>query len=590
MGFSQIGFKSSVIRVTALVASAAAVVALAACGGNGTSNATGTGSSITEEPAEGVPSNYSGTFPKPVQGKAYNNPTDRDKVKDGGTLTLPIGEIGPNWNLNAASGNTQDMADLWAFYMPQLYISSSDGSKVEPNTDYLTKVEQTSDSPETVVHTLNDKATWNDGTPIDYTAFVSTWKAMNGEDSAYSPSATDGYRDIESVERGSSDKEVKVTFKNPFYPIESVFSVLLPPQSASADTFTSGWQKNPHSEWSAGPFKVESATDSEVVFVRNEKWWGNKAKLDKIIFRQMESSAAINAFKNGEIDATGAGTADTFKTVKSMDNVQIRRSYGTSITTYTINAKTVPDINVRKAIVQAIDRQSLANIGFAGIEWTPDVLPGSVLVPTFQAGYEDNMPADAKFSADNAKKTLESAGYTMGSDGYYAKDGQTLTIKYTTFSDSPVIKATANAIIKMGKDAGIKIEGDIRASNDFSTTMSSGNYQLVGMGWGSSGPYNYVYGCQIYCSTSDSNYSFIGNADIDQKMQSINTTKDTSEALKKFNEAEKEAQQLYTQVPYSADPITIAVKKGLANYGPAGYATSSYGTPLYHTEDVGWTE
>ncbi|KAB8289897.1 ABC transporter family substrate-binding protein [Bifidobacterium avesanii] len=582
------GFKSQATKAMALVASMAAVVALAACGGNGGNTAT-SGTAVTEEPQAGVESNYTGTFPKPAQGKAYNNPTDRDKVKDGGTLTLGIGEIGPDWNMQSVNGNSVDMSDLWAFYMPQLYTYSADGGTVEPNTDYLTKVEQTSDSPETIVYTLNDKATWNDGTPIDYTAFVATWKAMNGEDSNYTPASTDGYRDIASVERGSTDKEVKVTFKTPFYPYQTLFAKLLPPQSASADTFVNGWQKNPHSEWGAGPYKVESFSDTEVVFTPNEKWWGNKAKLDKVTFRQMEDSAEINAFKNGEIDAALVGTADKLKTVKSMDNVQIRRAYGTSVSTYTINTKNVPDVNVRKALVQAIDRASLASIGYAGTEWTPDALPGSVLIPTFQKGYEDNMPADAAFSADNAKKTLEAAGYTLGSDGYYAKDGQTLDLKYTTFSDSATTKAVTNAIIKMGKDAGIKIEGDIKASADFSTTLSSGDFQILGLGWGSSDPFNYVYGCQIYCSTSESNYSFTGNDDVDSKMQSITGTEDGAEALKNFNEAEKEAQKLYAQIPYSAPPITMAVKKGLANFGPAGYATSSYGIPLFHTEDIGWT-
>ena len=579
---------TAAVRLAAIVASMATIVALAACGGNGGANAAnGTGAAVLEEPSAGVPSNYSGSFPKPVQGKAYNNTLARDKVKDGGTLNLAISEIGPDWNRFTIAGNTTSMADLWAFYMPQLYTYSPDGGDVEPNPDYLTKVEQTSDSPETIVYTLNGKATWNDGTPIDYTAFVSTWKAMSGADPAYSPSTTDGYSNIASVERGATDKEVKVTFKTPFYPYQTLFSSLLPPQSASADVFTNGWQKNPHSEWGAGPYKIGSLDDSQVTFVPNEKWWGNKAKLDKITFRQMEDTAQANAFQNGEIDVAAAG-ANLLKTVKDMSGVQLRRSYGTSVSTYTINAKNVPDVAVRKAIVQAIDRQSLANISYAGIDWTPDALPGSALIPTFRAGYEDNMPADAVFSADNAKKTLEAAGYTMGSDGYYAKDGQTVSVKYTTFSDAATTKAIANAIIKMGKDAGIRIEGDIRASNDFSTTLSTGDFQIVGLGYASGDPFNYVSACQVYCSTSQANLSFTGSAENDERLKALTATKDQTEAIRSFNEAEKKAQEQYAQIPYAAPPITLAVKEGLANFGPAGFSSSSDGIPLFRTEDIGW--
>ena len=40
-----------------------------------------------------------------------------------------------------------------------------------------------------------------------------------------------------------------------------------------------------------------------VTFVPNEKWWGNKPKLDKIVYKQMADTASLNAFQNGEIDA-----------------------------------------------------------------------------------------------------------------------------------------------------------------------------------------------------------------------------------------------------------------------------------------------
>ena len=72
------------------------------------------------------------------------------------------------------------------------------------------------------------------------------------------------------------------------------------PEAADPKTFTQGWVKNPHNEWAAGPYKVDSFSDSQVTFVPNEKWWGNKPKLDKIVYKQMADTASLNAFQNGE--------------------------------------------------------------------------------------------------------------------------------------------------------------------------------------------------------------------------------------------------------------------------------------------------
>ena len=126
-----------------------------------------------------------------IRGKAYNNPKDRGELKQGGTLTLPITEIGPNWNAIDVNGNTVYMDGLWHFYMPRIWEYPADGSmeNIKPNANYVTKVEQTSDSPETVVFTINDKASWNDGTPITWKDFESTWKVQSGKSDKFTPAS-----------------------------------------------------------------------------------------------------------------------------------------------------------------------------------------------------------------------------------------------------------------------------------------------------------------------------------------------------------------------------------------------------------------
>ena len=105
-------------KLTALAAATAALaMLLAGCGagnGNGSSNA----SSATEPPA-GIDSSYN-RRPAHAEGhrRRYDNHQSRDNVKDGGTLTLSIVEIGPNWNYLSSDGNTGYLSELWSWYQP----------------------------------------------------------------------------------------------------------------------------------------------------------------------------------------------------------------------------------------------------------------------------------------------------------------------------------------------------------------------------------------------------------------------------------------------------------------------------------------
>lgn len=586
---------STARRVTALVASVSMLLGLAACGQTKSADDNGNNNTTTAatEPSEGTPISQT-DLPMPDKTKAYNNPLSRDEIKDGGELTLAISEIGPDWNALSVTGNTVYMSALWRLYMPHLIDLNVDGSKIEPATDYVTSMKQISADPETIEFTFNDKATWNDGTPITWKDLEATWKVCNGSDEAYTPASTTGWDQIESVTRGDTDKKAIVTFAKdkPYYPWQSLFGLLYPAQAleGGADTYTQGWQNEPHNEWAAGPFKVEAHSDTEVSFVPNEKWWGDKPKLDRITFRQMESSASVNAFKNGEIDATSAGTADRLKQVQSVEDAYLRRSYDLAVNTYTINGKAefLSDVNVRKALVQAIDRTQMAKIKFNGLSWEEET-PNSMVMLPFQAGYEDNMPADA-VEADSAKaqKTLEEAGYTKGSDGYFQKDGKTIKIAYVTFSDDPTIKAMAQAFQKMAKEGGIKVDIEIKPSNDFSDVLASGDFGVIGMGWSFVDPYGYSSAAyQFYGSDSQSNYSFVGTKELDEELLAITSTEDTDKALSMFNKTEKKVMEQYTQIPMYNGVQMFAVKKGLANFGPAGFAANYMGLPN-RPQDMGW--
>ena len=58
-------FASTARKVTAFAAAAATLLALGACGNSNNGSAGNNGAKSTSEPQEGVPTNYTGSFPMP---------------------------------------------------------------------------------------------------------------------------------------------------------------------------------------------------------------------------------------------------------------------------------------------------------------------------------------------------------------------------------------------------------------------------------------------------------------------------------------------------------------------------------------------
>ena len=53
-----------------------------------------------------------------------------------------------------------------------------------------------------------------------------------------------------------------------------------------------------------------------LTLVPNDRWWGEKPLLDRIIWREMGDEAERAAFKNGELDSIGFAGLATYNAVK----------------------------------------------------------------------------------------------------------------------------------------------------------------------------------------------------------------------------------------------------------------------------------
>lgn len=554
-------------------AAIAAALALTACGGGGGS--TGPETAKGQEAGSDL-SKLISINEKPAA-----------DLEQGGKVTLPLGNIGPDFNGFSNNGNS---ADNTALHRPidqagtwGCWDIAFDG-KVTPNKDFCESVEnEVEDGKQTITIKVNEKATYNDGTPIDVKAFQNTWNILKSPDAGYDIVSSGNYEFVESVEAGSNDKEVIVKTSQPVYPLDSLFTGLIHPAVNSPEIFNEGFNGELHPEWMAGPFKVDQydAAAKTVSLIPNEKWWGNKPVLESVIFRQLETSAQIAAFKNGEIDAMSANTISLYKQLEGTTNSEVRRGQRLFAGGMNLNAQRITDVAVREAIFAAVDREALRKVRFNGLNWE-EPSSGSMMLLPFSEYYQDNYPVK-ETGPEAAKKVLTDAGYTENANGIMEKDGKPAAFKISNFGDDPTTLAFTQTLQKQLQAGGMDVGIDQRASADFGKVLGSREFDMSVSG--------YTVGAdateavkQYYDSKTNENQ--LGDAELDKKIADLASIEDDAERNKAAMDVEKEHMAKYFSMGVVMNGPQISfVRTGLANYGPSLFRSLSQ-VPDWTT--IGW--
>ncbi|MGN7201600.1 ABC transporter family substrate-binding protein [Arthrobacter sp. SAFR-044] len=558
-------------------AAVAAALALTACGGGGASG---------PETAKGQESGSD------LSKLISINEKPAADLQQGGKVTLPLGNIGPDFNGFSNNGNSADNSALQIPMNPVAMNSGGIGGcwkvdfkgKVTPNTDFCESVDsEVKDGKQTITIKVNPKATYNDGTPIDVKAFKNTWNILKSPDAGYDIVSSGAYEFVDSVEAGSSDKEVIVKTSRPVFPVDSLFFGLIHPAVNTPEIFNEGFNGNLHPEWMAGPFKLDQydTAAKTVTMVPNDKWWGQKPVLANVTFRQLETSAQIAAFKNGEIDAMSANTISLYKQLDGTKNSDIRRGQRLFAGGMNLNAQRITDVNVRKAIFAAVDREALRKVRFNGLNWE-EPSSGSMMLLPFSEYYQDNYPVK-ETGPDAAKKVLTDAGYAPNANGIMEKDGKPAAFKISNFGDDPTTLAFTQTLQKQLQAGGMDVGIDQRASADFGKVLGSREFDMSVSG--------YTVGAdatdavkQYYDSKTNENK--LGDAELDKKIADLASIEDNAARNKAAMDVEKEHMAKYFSMGVVMNGPQISfVRTGLANYGPSLFQSTSQ-VPDWTT--IGW--
>ncbi|SEF85199.1 peptide/nickel transport system substrate-binding protein [Nonomuraea solani] len=560
------------VRYRAAAGMAVLALAVSACGGGG-----GEAKKPSAEQSQQAQQQMSQTPAISV------NPVAYDQVKDGGTLTLAVGQWPSQWNGNHVDGNQADTADMLDAIMPQP-VSFDEEANYSPNPDYLTDLKNDMTSGKQVVtYTINEKAQWSDGTPITWKDFEAAWKINSGENKKFKPASTDGWDRIESVVKGDSDKVAIITFAKPYPEWMGLFSRSPHLYPAAHMTDPEKYEKDYLQKIpvTSGPFKVEKIDEGTktLTLVRDDKWWGKKAKLDKIIFRAIESpEAQVNAFANGELDGVEipSGAPAELKRAKEVPNVDIRKALSPNWRHFTVNnaSEILKDKNVRHAVSYGINRDVITQSDLKDMDWPLQTLGNHVFMNNHK-GYVDNSGDLGKYNLEKAKQLLDQAGWKQEGE-YRKKDGKELELRFVIPSGTPVSQTEGELTQAMLKEAGVKVTiKTVPLDKFFTDYIIKGDFDLVPFSWiGTPLPIGSL--SQIYKTGSESNFPKGSDPAVDAAIEAAVSEMDPAKAIEKANAADKLIWDMVHTIPLYQRPDIQATKKTLANWGARGYKSYDY--------------
>ncbi|GAO06170.1 family 5 extracellular solute-binding protein [Streptomyces lydicamycinicus] len=381
-------------------------------------------------------------------------PAPRGELKSGGTLRWAVDAMPGTLNAFQADADATT-ARIAGAVLPSMFTIDASG-RPQRNADFLDAADVSSRDPKQVVtYKINPKARWSDGTAITAADFVAQWTALRGKSNAYWTARNAGYDRIGKVAQGANAHEVKVTFARRYADWRSLFTPLYPKSvMGSANAFNDGAREQ--LEVGAGPFLVQKrdAKEGRVILVRNPRWWGDPAKLKRIVLQSLPGDKRAAALAEGSVDvaavdqiaakrvasarrpAASGSPADghagpqgdgaragarTYARAAAAETTAlrgytIRKALEPAYTQLALNGSSGPlaDDRVRRAVARALDRQALADTVLKPLD-LPSKPLGSHLLMAGQYGYADHSAALGDQDSGAAKALLADAGWK--SDG-----------------------------------------------------------------------------------------------------------------------------------------------------------------------------
>ena len=399
---------------------------------------------------------------------------------------------------------------------------------------------------------LRDGLKWSDGSDLTANDFVYSWKRVCDPEVAapYAETvlgmvkgydeAIDGNLDALGVS-APDDSTLVVELANPcsYFGSLAAFATLSPVQEATIEANGEAWATAPETYVSNGPFYMtEWVPGSHITFSKNPYYWNADAiKLDRLKFVLMEdSNAAYSAYQTGEVLLIKDVPTEEIPSLEGTDDFYVDPIIGTYYISLNIEKAPFDDVNVRKALSLAIDREYVASTLMQGTYTAAGNLMGPGWMDTDGKEFMDNANGGQPYiDTANFEANLEEAKQLLADAGY--PDGEGFpTISYTT-NDAGYHKVVAEYLQQAWAELGIDLQVNIVEWSSFTPMRRSGDFEVARNGWVGdySDPSNML---ELFYTTNGNNDGKFSNADFDAAIDLSRSTLDAKERSTALHTAE----------------------------------------------------
>jgi peptide/nickel transport system substrate-binding protein len=372
-------------------------------------------------------------------------------AKTGGTLTIvrPTDPVSLDSNLETTGPGA------WVYYnITEPLIVLDQQGKLTPRLALSWQVT----APTKIRFKLRPNVKFHDGTPFNAAAVKFTIdRAFNEKPGARWASLAGPFAGAEVVD----DLTVDILTKEPYGPALRSLAMAYVGIVSPTAVKKAGNDNYGRSPVGTGPFKfVDWKTNTSITIERNADYWGDKARLDRVVFKVVpEEGARMIALHTGEADMVLIPSPAELPNLKREGKFNVYEVVGGRVIYIGFNlAKPiVNDPLVRQAMFYAVDVNGiLENIYEGAAARAKSYLAPSVF------GYKD-MGFEKLYPYDKAKaKALFArAGWTPGPDGILQKGGQKMTLSWLAsrgryLKDAEMAEAAQAQLKEVGVDARLQ--------------------------------------------------------------------------------------------------------------------------------------
>lgn len=298
-----------------------------------------------------------------------------------------------------------------------------------------------------------------------------------------------------------------------------------------------------------GPYKyVEWKQGSYLDLTVNDEYWGEIPVTKNLRVQYVsESSSRLIAVQTGELDFCQDIPSSELANVAANPELQLITYPSATIDfiAFNINSKPMSDINVRKAISYALNRQDIVDGAYLG-----NATPLNNIMHSSNAFYSEIDAAE--YNVEKAKEYLAASGYANGLE---------LTLICNTVAES----TAAGTILQAALDEiGITLKVESMENATVTSTASSGTgYDMVYSRWSgySFGPDNGIR--EMLYTGGSNNYSHLSDAKMDELIDKALVTEDSAVRMATYKEIEEYSEELMVVYPILVENYTYVAGKNM---------------------------